>query len=365
MNSLSININLALKPFTLAIDQTLPLSGITAIFGYSGAGKTSLLRTIAGLEKSAVGKITYQQEVWLNSADKINIIPNKRHVGFVFQDNRLFPHLTVLENLQYAIKRKKQTNIAYKTIAGLTNIEALLSQYPDSLSGGEQQRVAIARAILNEPKLLLLDEPFSALDIRNKANLISLLHEINQQYQIPMLYVSHSLDDIQQLADNMLVIEHGKVSLFGNTADVIHQLNYRNIIRQQTSLALPINQPLTEQISQYGLMAVSLNNQDIYLTKPNFRLDNNALLHCFIAANDISISLTHVKNSSIVNNLLGKIKQITIQENQALIKIHCFEQVFFAMISLYSLENLALVIEQQVYLQFKASSIKTLKDSQA
>ena len=109
MNSLSININLALKPFTLAIDQTLPLSGITAIFGYSGAGKTSLLRTIAGLEKSAVGKITYQQEVWLNSADKINIIPNKRHVGFVFQDNRLFEHLTVLENLQYAIKLKKQT----------------------------------------------------------------------------------------------------------------------------------------------------------------------------------------------------------------------------------------------------------------
>lgn len=374
MADLTLNIQLPLKHFTLSVNTALPVSGITAIFGASGAGKTSLLRAISGLEKSTQGLILFNDKTWLNTANNTNIKVHQRNVGLVFQDNRLFDHLTVEKNLQYALSRRRQKQFNYQEVISLTNITALLSQYPSTLSGGEQQRVAIARALLNEPEFLLLDEPFSALDMRNKASLISLLHQVNKQFQLPILYVSHSLDDIQQLADHLLVLSHGEVSHLGRTAKVIHQLNYGDNIQQQTSLKLAIDQTLTEQLTPYGLMALSFTDisqpaAKLYLSTPRFQLNKQATLSCYISADDISICLMENQQSSIVNQLAGVIDEITILEKKALIKVICHQQEFYVTISLYSLEKLQLnnYLNQSqtrhVYIQFKASSVKTLNDS--
>lgn len=366
MSKLSLNVQLPLKHFTLSIEQELLITGITAIFGYSGAGKTTLLRSIAGLEKSTIGQVSFNQNSWLDSKNKINKAPHQRDVGLVFQDHRLFPHLTVKNNLRFAIKHQSNNRFDYQEVLELTNITHLLNQYPEELSGGEQQRVAIARAILNEPELLLLDEPFSALDIKNKADLITLLHRINQTYHLPMLYVSHSLDDIQQLAENMLVIQAGRINSYGPTAQIIHQLNYGDLIHQQTSLTLPIHKTEHQQTKQYGLTALNLSNEQvIYINKSNVQLKRDKKISCYIMADDISICLVSPKQSSIVNTLAGYIENIHLENNQALIKVNCSKQHFFVLISLYSLKCLALENlskEQKIYIQFKASSVKTLQD---
>lgn len=373
MSALSLDIQLPLKHFTLNVCHDISLLGITAVFGYSGAGKTSLLRAISGLEKTTSGQITANNNTWLDSKKSTYVKVHKRRVGFVFQDNRLFEHLSVEQNLQYGIKRKKTAKIQYDDVINLANIRPLLSQMPATLSGGEHQRVAIARAVLNEPEILLLDEPFSALDLRNKASLINLLQNLNKHYQLPMIYVSHSLDDIQQLADDMLVLERGQVSLFGSTEKVIHQLNYQDIIHQQTSLSLSIDEAESTKVEQYGLLALTLhsaqNTPNIYLTKPNYRLNIKDSLRCYIAADDISICLTPSTDSSIVNQLTGYIDDIQLLKSKALVKVICYEQDFFVLISLFSLEKLALhtLVNNEskptVYIQFKASSVKTLSDN--
>lgn len=373
MSLLSLDIHLPLKHFTLNVCHDISLLGITAVFGYSGAGKTSLLRAISGLEKTTSGRISADNSTWLDSEKSTYVKVHKRRVGFVFQDNRLFEHLSVEQNLQYGIKRKNTAKIQYDDVINIANIRPLLSQMPATLSGGEQQRVAIARAVLNEPEILLLDEPFSALDLRNKASLINLLQNLNKHYQLPIIYVSHSLDDIQQLADDMLVLERGQVSRFGSTEKVIHQLNYQDIIHQQTSLSLAIDETESDKVEQYGLLALTLhsakNTPNIYLAKPNYRLNINDNLRCYIAADDISICLTPSTDSSIVNQLTGYIDDIQLLKSKALVKVICYEQEFFMLISLFSLEKLTLqpLVNNEskptVYIQFKASSVKTLSES--
>ncbi len=396
MKDLAINIALPLQQFNLKVKVDISLTAITAVFGYSGAGKTSLLRCIAGLEKSAQGTILCNNSVWLqtkNTANKAISEPStfvpahQRNVSMVFQDNRLFEHLNVEKNLAYALKRKRNSRINYDEVIALTNIKHLLTQFPSTLSGGEQQRVAIARSILNEPSLLLLDEPFSALDSKHKANLISLLQKIHQQYQLPMVYVSHSVDDIQQLADTTLVLNKGLVTLFDQTHHVIHQLGEDNMIKQQTCLTLTVNSDETSQVSDYGLVALSLDKntrQVIYVAKENIKLREQHLLSCYINASDISLSLTSSLDSSIMNQLAATIKEVHIFDQKALIKLDSYNHTFYTLISLFSLKKLNLVkhlkqcdqnriinqyischqlARSKVYIQFKASSVKTLSES--
>lgn len=354
MVNLSINCSWKRQNFKLTVNQSLSLNGITAIFGPSGAGKSSLLSVIAGLIK-APATIEFDNKLWQKNDNSLFIQPENRGVSLVFQNNRLFPHLTALENLQYAIKRRKKHNLQLTEITKLAKIDHLLDQYPSELSGGEQQRVAIARAILNEPKLLLLDEPFSALDNNTKSQLLILLSNIQQALKIPILYVSHSLDDIQQLANKLLVLNNGNVSHYGDVAKVIHQLNYSDLIHQQTALCLPIKDELTK----FCLVVLALNKQQILLNKPtNFLLKK--MLTCFISASDISLCKEQPNNSSVVNNLYGKIVDISAIKQQVLVKVNCDQQDFFAMISRYSLTNLQLAIGQPIYIQFKASSVKIL-----
>jgi len=364
--SLLINIQLSFDKFNLNIEQDLSLQGITGIFGHSGSGKTTLLRAIAGLEKKIDGTIMLNDISLIDSKNKCFIKAEHRNIGLVFQDSRLFPHLNILENLKFAVKRCQKRRLNFNEIIKLTELESLLHKHVDELSGGQKQRVALARAILAEPKLLLLDEPLSALDRQAKTSLLKLMLKIQDELQLPMLYVSHSLDELQQVCDKLLVLSQGKVIGYNGIHPMIHQLNYSHsktqaddFIHQQTSLSLPIK----TLNNGHGLATLTLNKDDeIYL--PALEENSTAkTLRCFILASDISISLTEPINSSIVNHLFAKISTISTIENKVLITAHCAkedkEQEFFINISAFSQQKLALKINQSIYLQFKASAVRT------
>jgi len=357
MKQLFIDIHSQQHHFNLKVNSHFNLSGILGVLGHSGSGKTTLLKTITGLTTNAIGKIRFDGQTLMDSRTNLFVPCEKRGVALVFQEGRLFPHLNVLENLTFAQKRCHAPTITLDEIITLTNIESLLDKGVDEISGGEKQRVALARAILSEPKLLLLDEPLSALDQVSKAALINLLKKIHRQLSLPMLYVSHNLDEIQQLADELLVLNQGTITHYGNVHQVIHQLNHSNLIKQQTSLSLPV----LSVDKQHGLMSLQVDEQQtIQVIEEQF--DHSVKqVRCFIFANEISLTTQEPTNSSIVNQLRAKITHIDTLQYQALVTLSCGQHQFFANISTLSLTKLALEIHQGVYMQFKASAVRTIK----
>ncbi len=200
----------------LDIDFSMSKGEIICVFGKSGAGKTTILRMLAGLSTPDNGNITVDKEVWYNSSQKINLPAKKRSTGFVFQNYALFPNMTVRQNLEFACKNKKRVDELLQ-FTGLVNLQDRL---PDTLSGGQQQRVALARALVTQPKLLLLDEPLSALDMEMRQDLQNLILKINKELNISMIIVSHDLAEIFKLAQRVLVIDEGKLLNSGEPSKV-------------------------------------------------------------------------------------------------------------------------------------------------
>ena len=368
MNELNINIHSEGENFTLTVNQILSFSGILGIFGHSGSGKTTLLRAISGLNKQVTGHISFNENTLLDSKSGICIEAEKRDIAMVFQEPRLFPHLTVEENLNFAIKRCKHSKLAKNEIVELTQLTSLLKKYSYQLSGGEQQRVALARAILSEPKLLLLDEPLSALDRISRIELMQLLQDIQQQLKLPMIYVSHSSEELQQLAEQLIVLEQGQVHKIGNVHQVLHQLNDTHLIQQQTSLSLTLDEVnIPHGLAQLSFGEQNSKSQKIFMpinqiNKQAFKSSNviGKSYRCYIFASDISIAIEEPSASSIVNQLLATITKIEQNDSQVLITLTCDSHQYFASISSYSLNKLALSEQQEVFIQFKASAVRTM-----
>ncbi len=206
---LSINLNKTWNDFVLDVSFDIPRGEITALFGPSGAGKSSILRLISGLEIAEDGFITNRTEAWFDKSKGINLHPQQRSVGFVFQDYALFPHMTVEKNIAYGIKEKWRRKEIKEliAIAGLSGYERY---YPSQLSGGQKQRVALMRAIARKPDILLLDEPFSALDWQTRIQLQEDIKNIIKQFNVTTVYVTHDVTDVYKLANNVIVLESGK-----------------------------------------------------------------------------------------------------------------------------------------------------------
>lgn len=215
---LELNFTQVLGKHRLTVNETLPGSGITAVFGVSGAGKTSLINAISGLTCPQHGRIVLNDRVLSDTETDTFLPPEKRRVGYVFQDARLFPHYNVRGNLKYGMA--KEMAAQFDKLVTLLGIEPLLDRLPGTLSGGEKQRVAIGRALLTAPELLLLDEPLASLDVPRKRELLPYLQRLAREINIPMLYVSHSLEEILHLADKVLVLEQGEVKAFGSLEDI-------------------------------------------------------------------------------------------------------------------------------------------------
>jgi molybdate transport system ATP-binding protein len=206
------------NPFSIKISTTIQSSRITTIYGESGAGKSTILRMIAGLCTPDQGSITVDNEIWYDSAKKINLPPQERKLGFMFQDYALFPNMSVLKNLEFALESKKTQKA--QELLSLMRLTPLAHLYPNQLSGGQKQRVALARAVIREPKLLLLDEPLSALDYQKRADLQNYLLLLQEKFAMKILLISHDLSEIFKLSEQVLHIHQGKLIGTGTPAEI-------------------------------------------------------------------------------------------------------------------------------------------------
>ncbi|UJS16471.1 MAG: ATP-binding cassette domain-containing protein [Candidatus Jettenia sp.] len=207
------------KEFGLDVSFEIPHKKITALFGPSGSGKTSTLRIIAGLEMADDGIIKYGEEIWFHKKERINLLPQQRSVGFLFQDYALFPHMTVEKNVAYGMKGKEKLK-EVKELISLVGLSGYERYYPRQLSGGQKQRIALIRALARKPKILLLDEPLSALDLETRLRLQEDLKRIIQQFHTTTLFVTHDVTEVYKLADYVIVLESGMVVKQGTPEEI-------------------------------------------------------------------------------------------------------------------------------------------------
>jgi molybdate transport system ATP-binding protein len=228
MDELEVNVTLDRGDFHLNVKEALALSGITAVFGANGSGKTSLLRVIAGLEPAARGSLICRGETWQGARGRLQ--PEARAIGYVFQDGRLFPHLNVQANLEFPAKHGRRSGPASlsETVKAF-DLDHLLHRYPAALSGGERQRVAIARAILANPALLLMDEPLSSLDNTRKRELLPLIKNLPQRFNMPIIYVTHDIDELVYLADTVVLLANGRNVARGSAREILERNDFEQL----------------------------------------------------------------------------------------------------------------------------------------
>lgn len=350
---LKINVKKTLGALSLNLNIDIPAKGVTAIFGRSGAGKSSLINLVAGLITPQSGSITLNDNVLFDSKQKINLPPEKRHIGYVFQEHRLFPHYTVEKNLKYGCKRFNSSY--FLQIVELLGIQHLLERFPLSLSGGEKQRVAIGRALLSNPEILLMDEPLSALDLPRKQELLNYLDQLSSQLEIPILYVTHSLDEIIRLADQVILIEQGHIMAFDQVKSIWQHSAFQQWLPEQYHLSL-LELPIKLHQIDYQMVELSLGTQSLWVSElPRYQLNDRVRIT--INSRDVSITLEKPQNTSIRNVLQGKICQIQQQSQQVNVEVNVEGQKIWASISLWAFNDLQLSIEQAVYLQIKSVSL--------
>ena len=349
---LHIDVKKQLGTLPLEAHLDIPSQGVTALFGLSGSGKSSLINLVSGLITPDEGVIALNERELFNSAEKICVPIEKRNIGYVFQDARLFPHYTVNGNLRYGMKNTSKDEFNY--IVELLGIGHLLKRYPITLSGGEKQRVAIGRALLTDPEILLMDEPLSALDLPRKRELMNYLERLSKEINIPILYVTHSLDELLRLAERVVLLTNGKVEAY----DVLENIWESPLFlpwKQENEQSAVLSLPVFMHNPSYKMTALSIGDQNIWINQVEAQI--NEKVRICIHSSDVSISLNKVEQSSIRNILYGRIVQILELENRVDLKLDIGGKHLWASISKWSFHDLALQLGQLVYAQIKAISV--------
>lgn len=349
---LSLNVMQQQGDHVLEVDLQIPAKGITAIFGVSGAGKTSLINAISGLTQPQRGRIQLHDRLLFDAEQKIALPPEKRRIGYIFQDARLFPHYRVRGNLQYGMAPKMKAQ--FDSLVSLLGLEALLPRFPLSLSGGEKQRVAIGRALLTAPDMLLLDEPLASLDLPRKRELMPYLQKLAKQVEIPMLYVSHSLEEILQLADNVLVLDAGKVKAFGPLERVWSSSAMRPWL-PVSELTSVLRVQVLEQHPDYPMTALSLGDQHIWVSRVNQPVKTP--LRIRIASADVSLALQPPQHSSIRNILPAQVVELLEVGDQVEVKLRIGISELWARITPWARDELGIRPDQWLYAQIKSVSV--------
>ena len=341
--------------FRLNVDLNLPGTGITVLFGPSGSGKTTLLRCIAGLQRASHGFLAINGDVWQNSDRGIFVPTHKRPLGYVFQEANLFPHLSVKGNLQFGLKRIASPSATdLQHILELLGIDHLLDRTPDRLSGGERQRIAIARALALNPKILLMDEPLAALDFKRKQEILPFLGRLHQELNIPVIYVTHSQQEVAQLADHIVIIEEGKVLASGPLSETLSRLDVP--LAQDRDASTVWQVMITEHESQYHLTHTGFTGGTISL--PSLVGKVGELLRLQIYARDVSITLQEPTSTSILNVLPAIITGI-VDDNSGhnVVRLQVGAHPLLAHITQKSTMLLGLQNGMSVYVQIKGTSI--------
>lgn len=346
--------------FTLHVDTTLAASGVTAIVGPSGSGKTTLLRCIAGLLRAEQGRCVVAGERWQDNGLFVPV--HKRAVGYVFQEASLLAHLTTKGNLDYAAKRahRRVPNGFFEHVIETMDIGGLLSRQPDQLSGGERQRVAIARTLLVAPSILLMDEPLASLDSARKQEIIPYLERLHESVDIPVIYVSHSMDEVARIADDVLVLEDGRVHTQGNLETVFSQLDLPMGTADETSAILQAH--VAERDERWHLSRVELAGGQSLWTRDDGDEPGQAV-RLRVLARDISLSLSADDESSILNRLRAEVIDVAPDHDEAMALVqlklgsNLSSDVLIARITQRSVTHLKLRAGQALWAQIKSVAI--------
>ena len=314
---LSISAKVAYRDFQLDVDLELQLDGVTGLFGPSGGGKSTLLRVLAGLEKSARGQVCFGDETWLASEQGTFVPSHLRSVGYVFQDGRLFEHLTVTGNLQYAADRgvAAPDGIQLDEVLDTFDLRPLLQRDVRVLSGGERQRVAIARTLLTQPQLLLLDEPLAALDAGRKGEILPYLETLPRRFKIPAIYVSHSIDEVARLADQVVVLDHGRIKAIGGAAEVLNRLELQSPLSRFDVVSI-LETRVVDDLPDLGLTRLDHRGQMIVVPGLRQRSAGDTV-RLFIRAGDVALATTRPEGISFRNILAGTLERIDADPDQA------------------------------------------------
>ncbi len=331
---------------------------ITALFGRSGSGKSSLINIVAGLIRPARGRVIIDGETLFDSERRINISPSRRRIGYVFQEGRLFPHLNVRQNLAYgrfftcATKRPHE----FDSIVDLLGLGPLLQRHPGALSGGEKQRVAIGRALLSNPRVLLMDEPLASLDNARKLEILRYVETLRDEFKIPIVYVSHAIQEIVRLAETVAMVHEGQIVATGTASEVLGGTGFETAL-DSSEVGAVIETRVTAYDNVHDISTLRFDSGELFVTSLDTSL--GTCVRVYIRARDVALALEAPARTSLLNILQGHIDRIDDQTAHPTVDVHVRigQAHLTARITRRSRDQLGLHIGQSVYALVKAVAL--------
>ncbi|WPP46180.1 molybdenum ABC transporter ATP-binding protein [Pseudomonas sp. AN-1] len=343
--------------FVLDVDLQLPGRGVTALFGHSGSGKTTCLRCVAGLERASVAHLEVNGELWQDSERGLFVPTHRRALGYVFQEASLFPHLSVRRNLEYGLKRidKATQRVSWERVIELLGIGHLLERMPGRLSGGERQRVGIARALLTSPRLLLMDEPLAALDLKRKHEILPYLERLHDELDIPVLYVSHSPDEVARLADHVVLLDQGRVVAQGPLQQTLARLDLPTALGEDAGVVIEAR--VADHDPAYHLTRLVFPGGAVLVARRPEAVGHK--LRFRVHARDVSLALSRCEDSSITNVLAATVCELAEADTPAhvLVRLDAGGTPLLARITRRSSDHLGLAPGLQLWAQIKAVAL--------
>ena len=353
---LTVQIDKKLGDFHLSADFAVQGASITTIFGKSGAGKTSLINAIAGLSRPDTGAIHLGEITLFDQERGLCLRPHERQIGYIFQDDRLFPHLTVRKNLLYGAtpRRGEPPEIKFADVLDLLGIRPLLERKPNALSGGEKQLVAIGRALLSNPRLLLMDEPLASLDFQRREDILPFIEKIRDEFGVTIIYVSHAIEEVIRLSDQMIILSNGKVVAQGPVDEIMSRLDLHPLTGRFDAGAV-ISTKFASYDPVYDLGELNFPGGQIQVAGLN--MEKGTPLRAHIRARDVSLMTAEPKGSSVLNVFKGRISDVREEDGPQLDLSIDIGVPLIARVTRKSYDNLGLKVGSEVHAMIKAVAI--------
>lgn len=358
MSVLSVRIAHRLGAFSLDVAFSAP-AGVTALFGRSGSGKTTLVRAIGGLLRARQGRISLGEDVLFDTERSVFVPPHRRRIGTVFQEGRLLPHFSVRQNLMFGrwFAPRAEPGAEPAAVVEMLGIGPLLDRRPAGLSGGETQRVAIGRALLSKPRLLLMDEPLSALDETRRAEILPYIERLRDEVGIPIVYVSHAVSEVARLADTLVVLDRGRVAAAGPASEILTRLDLGQLAAARESGAV-LEGRVACQDDDYGLTRLETRAGPLWV--PRIERPIGARLRFQIPARDVMLSLARPTGTSALNAFAGIVVEIAVPDEAGItaeVRLACNGAPILARITRRSLVDMGLEPGMAVFAVIKSVAL--------